>query len=166
MARWEKITWDQRNRSLIINLLWCVLVLLVNPLLLSHWSGCLDINSSVKGARFVRFCDAFNIPIITFVDVPGFLPGILWTSHWCSNSYLSHVRMFSCDPQVNLPSAMNNTVSRMFLSTFWVLFTAGTIHMPKKLEYWAASSGKRNKKLTVIVNIYYSSDLSLANLGT
>ncbi|MGH0143326.1 UNVERIFIED_CONTAM: hypothetical protein FKN15_036335 [Acipenser sinensis] len=37
-------------------------------------SGCLDINSSVKGARFVRFCDAFNIPIITFVDVPGFLP--------------------------------------------------------------------------------------------
>lgn len=38
-------------------------------------SGCLDINSSVKGARFVRFCDAFNIPIVTFVDVPGFLPG-------------------------------------------------------------------------------------------
>uniref|UniRef100_A0A2K5UAE3 Propionyl-CoA carboxylase beta chain, mitochondrial n=1 Tax=Macaca fascicularis TaxID=9541 RepID=A0A2K5UAE3_MACFA len=36
---------------------------------------CLDINSSVKGARFVRFCDAFNIPLITFVDVPGFLPG-------------------------------------------------------------------------------------------
>ena len=39
------------------------------------FSGCLDINSSTKGARFVRFCDAFNIPIITFVDVPGFLPG-------------------------------------------------------------------------------------------
>uniref|UniRef100_A0A8I6A8K8 Propionyl-CoA carboxylase beta chain, mitochondrial n=1 Tax=Rattus norvegicus TaxID=10116 RepID=A0A8I6A8K8_RAT len=38
-------------------------------------SGCLDINSSVKGARFVRFCDAFSIPLITFVDVPGFLPG-------------------------------------------------------------------------------------------
>ncbi|MEE6521397.1 hypothetical protein FKM82_019570 [Ascaphus truei] len=38
-------------------------------------SGCLDINSSVKAARFVRFCDAFNIPILTFVDVPGFLPG-------------------------------------------------------------------------------------------
>lgn len=38
-------------------------------------SGCLDINASVKGARFVRFCDAFNIPIVTFVDVPGFLPG-------------------------------------------------------------------------------------------
>uniref|UniRef100_A0A4W2GXE1 Propionyl-CoA carboxylase beta chain, mitochondrial n=2 Tax=Bos TaxID=9903 RepID=A0A4W2GXE1_BOBOX len=38
-------------------------------------SGCLDINSSVKGARFVRFCDSFNIPLITFVDVPGFLPG-------------------------------------------------------------------------------------------
>ncbi|HLB58527.1 MAG TPA: carboxyl transferase domain-containing protein [Bdellovibrionota bacterium] len=38
-------------------------------------AGCLDIGASLKGARFVRFCDAFNIPIITFVDVPGFLPG-------------------------------------------------------------------------------------------
>jgi propionyl-CoA carboxylase beta chain len=38
-------------------------------------AGCLDIDSSIKGARFVRFCDAFNIPIITFEDVPGFLPG-------------------------------------------------------------------------------------------
>ena len=38
-------------------------------------AGCLDINSSKKAARFVRFCDAFNIPILTFVDVPGFLPG-------------------------------------------------------------------------------------------
>ncbi|KAG0712272.1 Propionyl-CoA carboxylase beta chain, mitochondrial [Chionoecetes opilio] len=38
-------------------------------------AGCLDINSSVKAARFVRFCDAFNIPLVTFVDVPGFLPG-------------------------------------------------------------------------------------------
>jgi propionyl-CoA carboxylase beta chain len=38
-------------------------------------AGCLDIDSSVKGARFVRFCDAFQIPILTFVDVPGFLPG-------------------------------------------------------------------------------------------
>ncbi|MDQ3889777.1 MAG: acyl-CoA carboxylase subunit beta, partial [Actinomycetota bacterium] len=38
-------------------------------------AGTLDIDSSVKGARFVRFCDAFNIPLLTFVDVPGFLPG-------------------------------------------------------------------------------------------
>lgn len=38
-------------------------------------AGCLDIDSSRKAARFVRFCDAFNIPIVTFVDVPGFLPG-------------------------------------------------------------------------------------------
>ncbi|WP_207099700.1 acyl-CoA carboxylase subunit beta [Paracoccus shandongensis] len=38
-------------------------------------AGCLDIDSSRKGARFVRFCDAFEIPILTFVDVPGFLPG-------------------------------------------------------------------------------------------
>ena len=43
-----------------------------NPAFLA---GCLDIDSSVKGARFVRFCDAFNIPVITFEDVPGFLPG-------------------------------------------------------------------------------------------
>ena len=41
----------------------------------SHSAGCLDINASVKGARFIRFCDAFNIPLVTFVDVPGFLPG-------------------------------------------------------------------------------------------
>ncbi|WP_167606033.1 acyl-CoA carboxylase subunit beta [Maribellus sediminis] len=40
-----------------------------------HLAGVLDINSSVKAARFVRFCDAFNLPLVTFVDVPGFLPG-------------------------------------------------------------------------------------------
>jgi propionyl-CoA carboxylase beta chain len=38
-------------------------------------AGCLDINASIKGARFVRFCDAFNIPLVVFEDVPGFLPG-------------------------------------------------------------------------------------------
>lgn len=41
----------------------------------SHMAGVLDINASRKGARFVRFCDAFNIPLVTLVDVPGFLPG-------------------------------------------------------------------------------------------
>jgi propionyl-CoA carboxylase beta chain len=41
----------------------------------SHLAGCLDIASSTKAARFVRFCDAFQIPILTFEDVPGFLPG-------------------------------------------------------------------------------------------
>jgi len=41
-----------------------------------HNAGALDINSSMKAGRFVRFCDCFNIPIITFVDVPGFLPGV------------------------------------------------------------------------------------------
>lgn len=41
----------------------------------SYLAGVLDIDSSVKAARFVRFCDAFNIPVVTFVDVPGFLPG-------------------------------------------------------------------------------------------
>ncbi|NOY89421.1 MAG: acyl-CoA carboxylase subunit beta [FCB group bacterium] len=39
-------------------------------------AGVLDINSSIKGARFIRFCDAFNIPLLTFEDVPGFLPGV------------------------------------------------------------------------------------------
>ena len=39
-------------------------------------AGCLDIEASIKAARFVRTCDAFNVPIVTFVDVPGFLPGV------------------------------------------------------------------------------------------
>ncbi len=43
-----------------------------NPMVLA---GCLDIKSSIKAARFVRFCDAFSIPVVTFVDVPGFMPG-------------------------------------------------------------------------------------------
>mgnify|MGYP005838113157 CR=1 FL=1 len=41
----------------------------------AHLAGVLDINASVKGARFIRFCDCFNIPIVTFEDVPGFMPG-------------------------------------------------------------------------------------------
>jgi propionyl-CoA carboxylase beta chain len=41
-----------------------------------HLAGCLDINASRKAARFIRFCDAFNIPLVTLVDVPGFLPGM------------------------------------------------------------------------------------------
>jgi propionyl-CoA carboxylase beta chain len=41
----------------------------------AHLAGCLDIDASVKGARFVRFCDAFNVPLVTLEDVPGFLPG-------------------------------------------------------------------------------------------
>ena len=40
-----------------------------------HFAGCLDIDASEKAARFVRTCDAFNVPVVTFVDVPGFLPG-------------------------------------------------------------------------------------------
>ncbi|MHC5065927.1 MAG: acyl-CoA carboxylase subunit beta [Planctomycetota bacterium] len=42
----------------------------------AHLAGVLDIKASLKGARFIRFCDAFNIPLVTFEDVPGFLPGI------------------------------------------------------------------------------------------
>ena len=45
------------------------------PISLIILAGVLDINASRKAARFVRFCDAFNIPIVTLVDVPGFLPG-------------------------------------------------------------------------------------------
>ena len=53
-------------------------------------AGCLDIDASVKGARFVRFCDAFNIPLVTFVDVPGFLPGTnqgMSVLHGCGGSF-------------------------------------------------------------------------------
>ena len=51
-------------------------------------AGCLDINASDKSSRFIRFCDAFNIPIVNFVDVPGFLPGTnqewgRYHSSWC-----------------------------------------------------------------------------------
>ena len=42
----------------------------------NYLAGCLDIHASVKAARFVRFCDSFNIPLVVFVDVPGFLPGV------------------------------------------------------------------------------------------
>jgi len=41
----------------------------------AYLAGVLDINASVKGARFIRFCDAFNVPLLTFVDVPGYMPG-------------------------------------------------------------------------------------------
>ena len=51
---------------------WAIGIVANQPAVLA---GCLDINASTKGARFVRFCDAFNIPLITFEDVPGFLPG-------------------------------------------------------------------------------------------
>ena len=40
-------------------------------------AGCLDIDASIKAARFIRTCDAFNIPLVTFEDVPGFLPGVV-----------------------------------------------------------------------------------------
>jgi acetyl-CoA carboxylase carboxyltransferase component len=42
----------------------------------SHLAGCLDVDSSDKAARFIRFCDAFNIPLVNFVDVPGYFPGV------------------------------------------------------------------------------------------
>ena len=48
-------------------------ILANNP---STLAGCLDVPSSAKGARFVRFCNAFSIPLVTLVDVPGFLPGV------------------------------------------------------------------------------------------
>jgi propionyl-CoA carboxylase beta chain len=44
-------------------------------------AGCLDIDASVKAARFIRFCDAFEIPVVTFIDVPGFLPGVSQEHH-------------------------------------------------------------------------------------
>ena len=56
-------------------------------------AGTLDINASVKGARFIRFCDAFNIPIVTFVDVPGYLPG----------KNLEHGGIISTEPNCFMP---------------------------------------------------------------
>ncbi len=52
-----------------------------------HLAGCLDIDSSRKAARFVRFCDAFNIPIITLIDVPGFLLGVCMCVCVCVSGY-------------------------------------------------------------------------------
>jgi propionyl-CoA carboxylase beta chain len=52
---------------------WSVGIVGNNP---AFSAGCLDVDSAKKGARFVRFCDAFNIPLVTFVDVPGYLPGV------------------------------------------------------------------------------------------
>jgi propionyl-CoA carboxylase beta chain len=51
-----------------------------------HMAGCLDIDSSRKAARFIRFCDAFSIPLVTFVDVPGFMPG----THQEHNGIIKH----------------------------------------------------------------------------
>ena len=52
----------------------------------THMAGCLDIDASRKAARFIRFCDAFSIPLVTFVDVPGFLPG----THQEHNGVIKH----------------------------------------------------------------------------
>ena len=59
---WGSRVWEGRPVGIVAN----------QP---AHLAGTLDIDASVKGARFVRFCDAFNIPLVTFEDVPGFLPG-------------------------------------------------------------------------------------------
>ena len=61
-------------------------------------AGTLDINASVKAARFVRFCDAFNIPLLTLVDVPGFLPGVdqgVWRHHpqRCQSCFMPIVKL-------------------------------------------------------------------------
>lgn len=60
-------------------------------------AGCLDIDSSTKAARFVRFLDAFNIPIITLVDVPGFLPGTTLPSYECRIFYIPIVTLVDSD---------------------------------------------------------------------
>ncbi len=52
----------------------------------THMAGCLDIDASRKAARFIRFCDAFSIPLVTFVDVPGFMPG----THQEHNGVIKH----------------------------------------------------------------------------
>src|SRR5205085_10534519 len=76
-------------------------------------AGVLDIDSSVKGARFVRFCDAFNIPIVTFVDVPGFLPDRKSTRLNSSHSQISYA-VFCLKKKTNLlkpPSILQHTLT-------------------------------------------------------
>ena len=50
-------------------------------------AGCLDIDASIKAARFIRTCDAFNIPLVTFEDVPGFLPGVVQEWGWYHSTW-------------------------------------------------------------------------------
>lgn len=57
-------------------------------------AGVLDIDSSTKAARFVRFADAFNIPILTFVDVPGFLPGLSLMVPSLNRNFFTRVALF------------------------------------------------------------------------
>ena len=66
----------------------------------AHLAGCLDINASVKGARFVRFCDCFNIPLVTFEDVPGFLPGHRTRSTAASSSHGAKLLYAYCEATV------------------------------------------------------------------
>ncbi len=72
-----------------------------NPMVLA---GCLDIKSSIKAARFVRFCDAFNIPVVTFVDVPGFMPGT-------SQEYGGIINPASC-PALRRSTAASSSTAR------------------------------------------------------
>lgn len=66
----------------------------------SHLAGCLDINASDKAARFIRFCDAFNIPLLTIVDVPGYLPG----SHQEWGGIIRHgAKMLWCYSEATVP---------------------------------------------------------------
>jgi len=66
----------------------------------NHLAGCLDVNSSDKAARFIRFCDAFNIPLLTIVDVPGYLPG----SHQEWGGIIRHgAKMLWCYSEATVP---------------------------------------------------------------
>ncbi len=66
----------------------------------SHLAGCLDINASDKATRFIRFCDAFNIPLLTIVDVPGYLPG----SHQEWGGIIRHgAKMLWCYSEATVP---------------------------------------------------------------
>ncbi|HYP45131.1 MAG TPA: acyl-CoA carboxylase subunit beta [Propionibacteriaceae bacterium] len=65
-----------------------------------HFAGCLDIDASEKAARFVRTCDAFNIPVLTFVDVPGFLPG---TDQEWNGIIRRGAKLFYADDEATVP---------------------------------------------------------------
>lgn len=93
--------------------------------------GCLDINSSVKGARFVRFCDAFNIPLITFVDVPGFLPG----------KSLTEVGARRGDFPTEVPTSFGDFANSLKICDFsivWLSRIWGCVRVAPLLAFWGA----------------------------
>ena len=87
-------------------------------------AGVLDINSSRKGGRFVRFCDAFNVPLLTFEDVPGFLPG---TDQEWNGIIMNGAKLLYAMSEASVPLAHGRNVVNVILVDFRGLDTLGEI---------------------------------------